>query len=197
MPSEMTWPGTELEGYLRRLRWALSPLPSEEREEILRETRSHFLERIAGGDPQARFRETAAALGDPEDYAQGFLDGYRLAAAVADGSGPVMFRQALRLASRGIGAFFGTLGLLFIFLLAAAHLALAVLKPIFPENVGAWLEGGRRLSLGFMSPPPGPDVPELLGYWIIPVALLLSIGLYRLGVILLRHLLRSYLRRLS
>ena len=35
--------------YLRRLRWALAPLPSRDREEIVTELRGHFVERIESG----------------------------------------------------------------------------------------------------------------------------------------------------
>jgi hypothetical protein len=50
---------------------------------------------------------------------------------------------------------------------------IALLKPIFPNNVGIWVHEG--FSLGAQFPAPTGAAP-LGGYWIIPIFLGLGIG---------------------
>lgn len=53
----------------------------------------------------------------------------------------------------------------------------ALLEPIFPNNVGLWLDDG--ISLGAQFPAP-PGVAPLGGYWIIPIFL-------GIGILVLTH----------
>jgi amino acid transporter len=65
-----------------------------------------------------------------------------------------------------------------------ATIAIAVLKPIFPNNVGIWVTddgNGIPWRLGALFPAPAGE-HVVGGYWIIPVAL--AIGL---GILVLNH----------
>lgn len=184
-----------LEGYLHRLRRALGALPREDRDEILRETRAHFLERIEGAtNPEQVFSETAVRFGAPEDYARHFVDDYRISTAVADGSGFAMLPQALRLTGRGIGGFLGFLLFGLLYLLATALVIVALLKPVFPEHVGLWYAPEIGVyGMGFVDTDTMTRTSERLGYWIIPLNLTLALLLYRIATALLRRYLRSFL----
>lgn len=173
--------------YLRRLRWALAPLPTRDREDIVTELRSHFVERIDAGG--ADFDTIAAEFGAPEDYARSFLDNYHITTALASGSTRSMAGAALGSMGRGIGAFFGSLGVFILFAFAFAFLLIAFAKPIVPQRVGLWTGPG-QMFLG-ITERPTTVYTEHLGYWIIPLAILGAGLLYLLGRAALRAFLRS------
>jgi uncharacterized membrane protein len=183
----------EVDDYLRRLRYALAPLPAEERSEIVREARSYFLDRMEGaGDPATAFLRAVEGLGAPEEYAGAFVDDYQITVAVSGGSGVAMLRQGLRMVERGAKALVGFALLLPLFAVAGALVLIAILKPVFPENVGAWFAPELGvMGIGFVTAETAASAPDLLGYWIIPVNLMLAVLLYRLGTALLKPFLRS------
>jgi uncharacterized membrane protein len=188
-----TSPEREVENYLRRLGYALNPLPPEERAEIVREARSYFLDRIQGADdPATGFRRAVEGLGAPEEYAGPYLDDYQITVAVSGGSGVAMLRQGLRMVGRGTKALIGFALVLPLFAIAAALALIAVLKPVFPENVGAWFAPDLGvMGMGFVTAETAASASDLLGYWIIPVNLVLAVLLYRMGTGLLTRFLRS------
>jgi hypothetical protein len=47
----------------------------------------------------------------------------------------------------------------------------ALVKPIMPVNTGMWFENGRLVSSGILFPPPASPAQEVLGLWLIPLAL--------------------------
>lgn len=171
--------------YLRRLRWALQPLPEEDRGEIVAETRSHFLDREAQG---VAVEAIAAELGEPEVYARGFLENYEISTALAGGSVPRMLATASRWLGRGVVASLGFFLVLLLYLLAGSWGLVALLKPVFPDRVGFWT-GEHVLAIGFVDPP-STDAVEHLGYWLIPLALAAALLLWKLATVLLRRLLR-------
>lgn len=185
-------PDPRIGAYLRRLRWALAPLPAEDREEIVREIHSHLLDRSGpGAAAPVPFETVERELGPPEGLARRYLEGYEISVALGSGSAWRMLHTALRLLGRGgsaLGVFF--IGLLY--LAALAFLGTALLKPVFPENVGLWTGGQPPVFfLGFVDLPVRPGVREVLGYWVIPLALGAALALYALATALLRRLLRS------
>ena len=178
-------PQEPMETYLRRLRWALQPLPAEDRNEIVAEIRSHFLDRQAAG---AEAGTIAAELGDPEVYARAFLENYQISAALAGGSVLRMLATASRWVGRGVIASVGFFVTLMLYLTSASWALVALLKPIFPDRVGFWTGDG-LLAVGFVSQPRTAAV-EHLGYWIIPLSLAAALLTWWLATALLRWLLR-------
>ena len=186
-----TEPTPALDGYLRQLRWALGPLPQEDRDEILAETRSLLLDRQAGG---ADLDQVLADLGPPETYARGFLETYAIATSVASGSPWRMLSVATRLLGHGIGVFLAIFAFFFLYATSLSLGLVAVLKPVFPERVGLWTGDG-TLALGFLASPT-PGATEHLGYAIIPLALAAGLALFWLTTILLRRFLQRLRRPL-
>jgi uncharacterized membrane protein len=172
--------------YLRRLRWALAPLPSRDREEIVTELRGHFVERIEAGGTD--FEAVAAEFGTPEEYAHSFLDNYRISTALASGSTRSMAGAALGAMGRSLGAFFGSLGVFILFAFAFAFALIAVFKPFAPHQVGLWTAPG-EMVLGITDRNTALYTDQL-GYWIIPLALLGAGLIYLLA----RSSLRAFLR---
>jgi len=120
--------------YLKRLRWALSHLPAEDREEIVTETRAHFSERVAQG---ATVEEVAASFGEPEAYARRFLENYEISVALSSGSPLRMMGTALKAIGSGVGSFLAVTGLIVLYLTALNLVVMAVLKPIMPEIIAS------------------------------------------------------------
>lgn len=184
-----------LKHYLKRLDWALAPLPEADRHDILQETRAHFADRMAAGNPDAAFAEIVARFGPPEDYAQQFLDNYQITAAVADGSGSAMLPQALRVAGRGATALLGSAFFLLLYGVALGLVLLAVLKLVAPTHVGLWYAPEQGVAgLGYVDAATAAASVELLGYWILPVNIIGALLLYRGATGGLRRFLRSFIQ---
>jgi len=164
--------------YLRRLRAGLAPLPESEREEIVRETASHLLDRLEAAPVESAGRalsEAFAALGEPEEYASRFVTNYRISAALASGSPVAPVAQVLRMLGTGLRAFAVGFVLLVLWSVSLGFLATAVLKPILPRQTGLFVDAqGRPFALGILDPESLGGTRELLGWWLVPIALALA-----------------------
>jgi hypothetical protein len=96
--------------------------------------------------------------------------------AVATGRFVPMLRAIGHLAFTTMVGFWTAFGLLVGYLVSFAFIALAVMKPIFPENVGFEYVHGFPIGFGAQFPvKPGLVVA---GYWMIPVCLLSGLGIF-------------------
>jgi len=77
---------------------------------------------------------------------------------------------------------FNAFGLFAGYMIGLASLAIAILKPIFPDNVGIWMRDGIPVSAGalFPAPPAARGLTLAGGYAVIP--LFLGLGLVLLLV---------------
>ena len=185
--------------YLKRLRWALTRLPAEDREEIVTESRAHFAERMAQG---ATVEEVAASFGEPEAYARRFLENYEISLALSSGSPLRMMGTALKAIGRGAGSFFAVTGLIVFYLTALTFVLMAILKPLMPGQVGFWTGEDLFLlgivsdsvvgGMGLVGDPTGAE--ERLGYWIIPLSLVTGAVVYLISTSFLRRFLTSMRR---
>ena len=89
----------------------------------------------------------------------------------------LLLRSLFRWATVSVAGGFALLGLITGYVLAASFFIAALVKPLAPGRVGLWwLPGGEiSLHLGFVAPPP-PRGEELLGWWIVPMGLVLGAG---------------------
>ena len=147
--------GTEpkLESYLARVRVALRGLPEPEIDDILRELRSH--------------------VEDPLDLAQTYRSDNQMVRAQCSGS-PLIILQGLRSASRGT---LGRVSLTALYVLGYFGMgtlwAAALEKLVAPSRGGLWYTPGDFSSITLVvggNPPAGAR--ELLGWWLVPIALL-------------------------
>jgi hypothetical protein len=73
--------------------------------------------------------------------------------------------------------FWAAFGLLVGYMVSFAFVAIAVLKPIFPDNVGIRYVHGFPIGLGAHFPlEPGAELGG--GYWIVPFALFCGLGIF-------------------
>ena len=165
--SEMTGESRdELDRFLRELRRALSSIPNEDRDEIVRETESHLLDRVAGGSSAAA---ATGELGDPATYGRRFVENYRIDSALESGSAWRMLRTAGSLLGRGVSAFLGFPLFLSLYITAFAFIVIAVAKPFAPEAIGFWTAPG-VFHFSYI-PDPSPEHVEHLGWSLVPLGL--------------------------
>ncbi len=161
---------SRVDGFLATLRVALRGMPEREIDEILREIRSHVTElsETEGGDVESAIR----SLGDPVDLARTYRTERLVIQAECSGS-PLVILQALRHASRTrAGRFTATLLYVFGYANVVALGGAAVEKLLAPARTGLWYVPGDAWPLALVADgaaPPGGR--ELLGWWLVPAAL--------------------------
>lgn len=169
---------SRIRGYLFVLERALRASgPAQLAADAIREVESHIRERVAESDGMPNEREALerifGRLGAPSTVARAYSLEMTLDEAVVGGRFVPVMRSLFLAAATGTGAFVGALMLLVGYSMGVGFLAIAALKPIFPNHVGLWLHDG--VSFGVVVPAP-PGVQPLGGYWIIPICLVLGLG---------------------
>jgi uncharacterized membrane protein len=178
----------QIDDYLTALRERLSPMTSEDREEIVREIQSHI--RDSAGQRGASAVDTLARLGPADKLAAQYVDGLIIQRASRSISPLVLLRGAMRLATKGISGilvcFCGFLG----YVLGSGFVLSAFAKCLFPTHTGTWVDQGQVVASGTLLYVPQPPAHEILGTWYIPIALTLG----SLTLIATTILMRSSLR---
>ena len=178
---------SRVNGYLFVLERSLKTfLPLDVVRDAVREIESHLQERVAAVDAAPNEREVLerilTELGPPLRVAQAYSAERTIDEAVATGRFVPVVRAVGHLAGTTVTGFFMALGLLVAYVCSFAFVAIAVLKPIFPANVGVHFINGWPVGMTAQFPlSPGTDLRG--GYWIIPIALfsglLIFIGAHR------------------
>jgi hypothetical protein len=173
---------SRINGYLFVLERSLkSFLPPDVVRDAVREIESHLRDRVAAADGVANERDALekilAELGPPLRVAQAYSAERTIDEAVATGRFVPMVRAVGQMAVTTVGGFFGALGLLIGYVTSFAFVALAVMKPIFPDNVGIVYRRGFPTGFG-ASFPVTPDLTVSTGYWMIPVSLFCGLGIF-------------------
>ena len=173
---------SRVNGYLFVLERSLKTfLPADVVRDAVREIESHVRERVAAADAAPNERDVVerilAELGPPLRVAQAYSAERTIDEAVATGRFVSIVRAISHLAVSTVGGFCAALGLLVGYLTAFCFVALAVLKPIFPNNVGVQFAHGFPVALSAHFPvSPGTDLRG--GYWIIPFALAIGLAIF-------------------
>ena len=177
----------KIDAYLAMLRKRLRGIDEQDVREIIDELRSHILDRASVNGEEVTATgvgATLGALGSPEQLAGEYLTDNLLAMAEVTRS-PVRILEILfRWASLSVAGFFVLLGSIVGYFLGAAFILCALLKPVHPQTAGLWIlaagteDSTISLRLGFGNAPPGGR--ELLGWWIVPIGLVVGCGLVML-----------------
>jgi hypothetical protein len=178
----------QIDNYLGRLRKSLPRMAVAEREEIVREISAHIHE--CAQEPGSNVDHILNRLGPPEILARQYGHELLVRRASRSFSPVLILRVTLALARRGAEGFALFFGTVVGYALGGGLVLTAVLKPIFPRNVGLWIGPG-VFDFGFHVPGHSDPVHEVLGRMYIPVALVLGyffIWLTTIGI-------RWYLRR--
>jgi hypothetical protein len=172
----------KIDTYLNTLRRLLRGMNEADSREIVEELRSHILDRAAasGEVTPAAVAQVLTALGSPEDIASQYLTDDLLKRAQVNRSPWLILRSLFRWASLSFAGFWILMISLLMYFLAGSLSLCALLKPIHPTTAGLWLIPDSSatvlsLRLGFGAVP--VNGRELLGWWIIPLGLILAMGL--------------------
>jgi uncharacterized membrane protein len=143
------------------------------------EIESHLRERIAAaGDPsneRLALETILTELGPPLRVAQAYSAERTIDEALATGRVVAVARGIWSLSVSTVSGFFAGLALLIGYAIGVSFLIIAVLKPIFPDNVGIFMSQGILEGIGARFPAP-PEAP-LGGYWVVPIALALGFAI--------------------
>jgi len=175
----------EIDAYLTKLRARLRGINEQDVRDIVEELRSHILDKMGTGEvTTAAVVATLAALGSPEELASEYMTDNLLTRAEVSRSPLRLLESLFRWASLSIAGFFAFMGSVVGYLLGVTLILCALLKPVHPQTAGLWiLQAGTddlmiSLRLGFGNAPTGGK--ELLGWWIVPLGLLVGCGLVML-----------------
>jgi hypothetical protein len=185
-----------LEDYLQRLREVLGPLPEKERDEIVLEIKGHIQERIAQSsqcveDTEA-LKNALIRLGKPEEYGSEFVIDYLLSQGMERRHAGMIFRGLLRWGCNTLVGFFYSLFFFASYLISLSFVFVGIMKPIFPEQVGFFLKDGKAQNFGLVTGvTERQGMQEVLGYWIIPIGLVIGIVWFFATTWLLKKVIRN------
>jgi uncharacterized membrane protein len=189
-----------IEAYLNQVRRKLRGLDADHTREILRELRSHILEKAAMGGEMTSATVAAAlrALGDPDELASQYVTDELLARAETSWSPFRMLDSLFFWGSVSVVGFVVLLGSLIGYFLGVVFVLVAALKPFHPATAGLWVSRDAMgdmvfsLHLGFgIAPGVGREV---LGWWIVPIGLIVGCELVILTTRLAQWCARLYRR---
>ena len=165
-----------VERYLARVRAELRGLSGRERDDIVRELRSHVAERLEA--PGAGVDEVLRGLGEPAALARRYRADDAPGRAAGGRSPLEVFLGLYRLRRRSVASFAAAvlagLGYAWGFVLLGA----AGEKVLTPVDVGLWYAPDRWLPLQVVVDGRGPaGSRELLGWWFVPAAALTGAAL--------------------
>lgn len=168
--------------YLRRLERGLHLMPAQERAAIIAEIGSHIADRR--NEPGAEIGEILDSLGDATELARSYIEQFQLEDALARSANGSLLLTILERAARSAVALTIGCAVILIYASGLSLAAIAVLKPVFPHTVGLWWNA-KVFAFGAFDTAPGGG-NELLGYWIIPLSVLLAVLCYLAGTALAR-----------
>lgn len=158
--------------YLAELNIYLARLSPPEVNEVLREIESHLFDvveqQMAQGQP-IDMQQILSGFGTPRQLAAQYV------AHITDGAPPPAGFRVIKAMKKGV-----SVGLYYAMAVLGASwvlnlLFIAAVKLIHPDLVGAWSDAqGQSINLGFMDVPPVGKT-ELLGFSLVPVAIVLAL----------------------
>lgn len=168
-----------IDTYLSALRKRLSELRDEDVNDIVEEIRAHILDKTSGGTAQ-NIAATLAALGTPEELAGSYRSDELLQRAQTTRSPLTRLHGLFRWATLSIVGFVVFWVSVVGYALGGGLVIFAGLKVLWPHQTGLWKtsypDGTWGLSFSFSSGN-APAGHELLGWWSLPICLILGTAL--------------------
>jgi hypothetical protein len=169
--------------YMSRVEKSIASLSQADRSELLMEINSHIYEGTYKCNETNEIDvllDVTAKLGAPEEFLKPLVAGKKLDRAVRSFNPKDVFQAIILNLKYGFS--YTIFGLLYLFLFS--FLIIALLKIISPAHTGLFYSGNKFHGLGYVTETSG--LSEILGYWIIPIALFTAFSLYICITLLLR-----------
>jgi hypothetical protein len=173
-----------IDAYLVALRRQLRGPVNDDVEDIVEEIRAHILDKTSGAVATDTVAATLASLGTPEELASRYRTDDLLQRARMTRSPFLSLHSLFRWATLSFVGLIVFLVSVFGYSLGGGLVIIAVLKLLWPRATGFWMEfypdgSPKSASGGFGSgyisqPPPGR---EILGWWLVPIGLVLGAAL--------------------
>jgi hypothetical protein len=176
--------------YIQRVRKNISSLPDNEIEEIIAELDSHIYEALQLNDyrQDSEFQTLEAILnrlGQPESYLTPLIAKKKLVSAFSKYN-IINILRAIFLIFRTTGKYF-VISILYLFILTFGIVVIA--KLLYPQKTGFFIKDGQMLGIGYLYKI-NTDATELLGYWLIPIMLVLIVLFYLIITFIFRKRIR-------
>jgi uncharacterized membrane protein len=192
---------SRIRGYLFVLERSLRTfLPPAVAADAVREVETHIVDRCEqirpNLDERATVEQVLGELGPPLRVAQAYSMELTVDEAVTTGRLGAIARGLWHLAASTVVGFFASIGLFCGYAIGASFLVIAILKPIFPQNVGFAFRNGALRGFGAeFGLDPAREIRG--GYWIIPLSLIIGGIILIVTHTLARRLLGWWQRRLA
>ena len=188
---------SRVRGYLYILERSLKTfLSAADAVDAAREVESHIRERIAetpaSPDEKTAVERVLDELGSPLKVARAYSLELSAEEAVTTGRVSAIARSLVQMAALGVRGFLGALAIFVGYSIALGFLAIAVLKPIFPDNVGVFILHGWP-TFGAQFPIPEGSGPYG-GYAIVPISIAIGLAILVGTHIAARRWIESWLR---
>jgi len=168
------------ESYSEQLRSILKKVKSVYKNDIITEIQSHILDgfnEIELKDETKRLKKAIENLGDPSDFLMPLIAEKYLTDASINYKPMFIIKGLFYYINSGFRQFMK--GMIYVtgYTFVVGFALVAALKIFQPNRVGFFISKAGTINIGFVDDISKMD-RELLGYWIIPLALIISIALY-------------------
>lgn len=154
--------------YIKSLSKYLSRLEKSEAEDVIREIESHIYDVLESQPGQWEPEEILEGFGSPRDLAAQYVD--HMVAGTPPPKGFKAIQTVKKGATKSLYYVTGFLG----YWLSLTFFIIALFKPFSPDTVGLWVsEHGESIVVGIMDTTI-EGTNEILGWWIIPIFLILG-----------------------
>ncbi|MFC3194698.1 hypothetical protein ACFODZ_10655 [Marinicella sediminis] len=160
---------THIRNYLSSLNKYLSRLDKADAGEVIKEIESHILDAVdareAAGQP-VDIKQILSGFGPPRDLASQYVD------HILTGTPPPKGFNAIKKITRGVtkGLWFSMA--VFGYLIAAMLGVLGLIKLFFPQDIGLWTAAQGNTVVITFTDANFPMSREVLGWWLVPLALI-------------------------
>jgi uncharacterized membrane protein len=170
--AQMLW-----SGYMHRVEGLCGSLDRRQKADILAELKAHLLEsyiQLDDGDEETRISAAIEKLGQPEDFVPLWVEERLLDGAQPGSTTRNLYYLLRRNALTGVQQFAFSILVGLGYLLSFYFFIMAVMKVFFPANVGLYLSPTGIPFLGYVD---ADEFREVLGYWLIPIGLVIAVTL--------------------
>ncbi|MDW5290723.1 HAAS signaling domain-containing protein [Formosa sp. PL04] len=170
------------DNYINSIRNVLKPILDSDRQEVLMEFNSHIYESLQNNKSKLEIDillNTIEKLGSPEVVLKPLIADKLLERATKSFN-PLQILKALSLnITNGVSYI-----IFFLLYLSLGSFIFLIFAKLFNSNVGMYFKEGKFQAIGFVKN--NSDYQEVLGYWFIPVMILLTATLFIIITLLLK-----------